>query len=178
MSPVLQSPLVDQYLPHYDFKTLHGITLDAAPAQVYQAVLSQNLLSSTWNRLLFRLRGLPSREISLSQMKEVGFIELGRVKNREFLLGIVGKFWRPKGFLQRLSPEEFRDFTTDGYAKAVWEFHLNPLGPRQTYLSTETRIECLGTKAKRWFGLYWATIEPFSSLVRKEFLKSVAKRLS
>lgn len=177
MSKPKHLPLIDWYLPEYDYKTSHSLTLKASPSQVYQALLKQNLASSFWSRLLFRLRGLPTGQINLNQIQQLGFIPLAQIKNREFLLGIVGKFWRPTGFLQRLSPEEFLAFEKDGYAKAVWEFHLNALGPKSTYLSTETRIKCLGKHARRWFGLYWATIEPFSSQIRKAFLESVAKTI-
>jgi hypothetical protein len=177
MSKPKHLPLIDWYLPHYDYQTSHALTLEATPRQVYQALLKQNLASSFWSRLLFRLRGLPTEGMNLKEMQKLGFIPLARINNREFLLGIVGKFWRPTGFLQRLSPEEFLAFDKEGYAKAVWEFHLNALGPKSTFLSTETRIQCLGKHSKRWFALYWATIEPFSSQIRKSFLKSIAKAI-
>ncbi len=41
----------------------------------------------------------------------------------------------------------------------------------------ETRVQCLGPRARRNFRLYWALIGPFSGLIRKEALRLVRKGL-
>ncbi len=176
MTFIQDTALIDEYLPTYDFKTTQGLIINGSTAKVYQALQSVNLLSSRWNRLLFRLRGMSTGPATLSDLTRKGFITLGRRKNQELLLGIVGKFWRPSGFLQKLSPEAFKAFQTEGFAKAAWEFHLNYLSPQETYLSTQTRIQCYGKNALRWFSIYWKTIEPFSSFTRKEILRTVEKQ--
>ena len=43
-----------------------------------------------------------------------GFVELERVPERELVLGLAGRFWRPDGGLRKLSREAFPAFEEDG----------------------------------------------------------------
>ncbi len=104
-----------------------------------------------------------------------GFVELERVPERELVLGLAGRFWRPDGGLRKLSREAFPAFEEDGAAKAVWNIQFSPRGPCETELSTETRVLCFGSAARRKFLLYWTAIAPFSALTRVALLEGVRK---
>jgi hypothetical protein len=45
-------------------------------------------------------------------------------------------------------------------------------GPR---LSTETRIEAVDEAARRAFLRYWRIVGPFSALIRRRWLKQIAR---
>ena len=105
------------------------------------------------------------------------FIELAEIPQREVLLGIAGRFWRPDGGIVRgLTPAEFADFQREGYAKAVWNFSFAP-ADGGTQLTTETRVQTFGRAATVKFRAYWIAVGPFSGLIRTSMLRG-AKRIA
>ena len=44
-------------------------------------------------------------------------------------------------------------------------------------LTTETRVHALTPRARRLFRLYWLAIGPFSALIRRRWLKAIARRV-
>ena len=101
-------------------------------------------------------------------------MEVARRENEEIVIGVVGRFWQPRsGVIQDLSPKEILDFQTEGYAKALWNFHLVRNASNQTTLSTETRVLVFGSSSRRKFLLYWSVVGPFSGWIRKEMLRLI-----
>jgi hypothetical protein len=137
-------------------------------------------------RLLFALRSLPGMllggrhtktqaplGLDLPGLLRTGFVLLGQIPQQEIALGLIGKFWTTSGCLQKVDALEFRDFNTRGFAKAVWNFSLQPLSPSRTMLATETRVLCLDENSRRRFRFYWLFIRPFSGWIRMEILRSL-----
>lgn len=166
--------LIDKFMPKYDFKETHHIKIQATRADVFRALNKIDLCDSFIIRTLFFLRGLPTRKMKLSEMKKMRFETLGKIENEEVLLGLAGKFWKIKGELQKVNSSNFREFDTEGFAKATWNFSLDGKGD-ETRLTTETRIECLGEESRKSFGFYWNFIQPFSGIIRMEMLKAVKR---
>jgi hypothetical protein len=164
--------LIDEFMPKYDFKETHNIKIRAKAADVFRALNETDLCDSLVIRTLFFLRGLPTRKMKLSEMKKMRFETLGRNENEEVLLGLAGKFWKIKGELQRVNSSNFREFDTEGFAKATWNFSIDEK-QGETCLTTETRIECLDEASRKSFGFYWNFIQPFSGIIRMEMLKAV-----
>lgn len=167
--------LIDSFLPEYDFSETHDIKIRATAETVFRALNAVDLCESAVIRWLFRLRGLPSRGMTLREMQRLRFEVLDESENREILLGLVGRFWTIKGDLQKINSQNFREFDEQGFAKAVWNFSLFEAAG-ETRLTTETRIKCLGASSRKKFGFYWRFIQPFSALIRKEILKAVKQR--
>jgi hypothetical protein len=71
----------------------------------------------------------------------------------------------------------FVTFAEPGYAKVVWDFRLADEGGA-TRLTTETRIACTDAASRRRFRLYWRVIRPFSGLLRRVFLRAVAREVT
>ncbi len=94
---------------------------------------------------------------------------LGEDPGSEIVLGIVGRFWTPRGGLVEVGAEDFPSFDRPGYAKAAWNFHLEPRDA-VTLLSTETRVAATDDAARRRFRTYWALVRPFSGLTRSRAL--------
>jgi len=167
--------LIDSFLPEYDFSETHDIKIRATAGNVFRALSEVDLCDSAIVRWLFRLRGLPTRAMTLREMRRLRFEVLGESENRELLLGLAGKFWTVKGDLRPINSQDFREFNEQGFAKAVWNFSLGETAG-ETRLTTETRIKCLDAASRKKFGFYWTFIQPFSALIRKEILKAIKRK--
>lgn len=165
--------LIDEYAPDYHVASRHQIDVRATPEAVYAAVRRLDLSRSGVIRLLFGLRGLPTRGITLDTFLERGFVLLDETPGQELLLGLIGRFWTLKGDLQRFEPAAFRSFDRPGYAKAAWTFHLTPQPSGSTLLVTETRVRCTDNASLCRFRRYWRVVGPFSGVIRKEILRAV-----
>jgi hypothetical protein len=71
--------------------------------------------------------------------------------------------------------DAFDRFADSQFAKAAWNFTVRQVPGGRTEVATETRVECLGPAARRWFRLYWALIGPFSGWIRREALRIVKR---
>ncbi len=171
--------LIDDFLPTYDVAARYSIEVEAPIERVYAAVRGVDLGQSSITRWLLVLRGLrrPSRKttLTLADFIEGGFIPLGEERPRELLLGLIGKFWTPTGCVQRLNADGFRRFAQPGFAKAAWNFSLEPLSATRTRLATETRVQCTDARSRRRFRLYWLFVGPFSGWMRKEALRLIKR---
>lgn len=179
--------LLDDFMPQWHFNEYHQILVAAKPEAVNRAMRKADLGRSPFVRPLLALRGLPARlskkdyatEVrggSLDAMCKAGpFIQLGDAPPHEYVFGLAGCFWVPSPNLHRLTPGEFLAFDEEGQAKVAANLLIAPLGPDTCRLSTETRIQCLGPKAKRRFRRYWFMIRPFSGLIRLEWLRLIKR---
>ena len=167
--------LIDSFLPEYDFKETHDIKIRATAETVFRALNEVDLCESAVIRWLFRVRRLPTRGMTLREMRRLRFEVLGESENRELLLGLAGKFWTIKGDMRKINSQNFREFNEKGFAKAVWSFTLDE-AVGEICLTTETRVKCLDAESRKKFGFYWTFIQPFSALIRKEILRGIKQR--
>ena len=175
------SSRIDEFMPTHDFAARYETRISAPPAVVYQCLLTADfnrvwivrLLMSLRTGRRVRARGAPTdlRE----RLEGTGFVMLSEVHNQEIVIGVTGRFWRRDGgrYLD-LEPADFARFSRAGYAKAVWNFLLQPAADG-TVLSTETRIQCLGRGARWKFRLYWTVVGPFSGMIRRAILGQVKR---
>ncbi len=176
--------LIDTFLPKYDVTEYHEIEICAPRQRVYEAVTSLNLSRSRIVRTLLAVRGMPALlrrtnksakepDFNLEGLLQSGFVLLGKAPQKELLLGLVGKFWKPTGTIQKIKADDFQAFNEKGLAKAVWNFAMDEKSPDKIRVSTETRVLCLDD-ASRWrFRFYWTFIRPFSGLIRMEVLRAI-----
>jgi len=178
--------LIDEYLSSFDAVERHQLTINAPAHVVFDAVRALDLSDSRIVRWLFRLRALPGwcrrghpgdqrLGLTLQDLIASGFIMLGERLDEEIVLGLVGRFWTPRGSIKRIDAETFTVFASPGYAKAAWNFSLSQTSEVATRLATETRVLCLDTASRRKFKLYWALIAPFSGAIRMEALRSIKR---
>lgn len=110
-------------------------------------------------------------------MTKGGWLLLEEVENQESVIGFVGKFWQSTGDMIHLSnAADFINFNQTGYAKVALNFYIERNDDGSATLSTETRILCLGGRAKFFFGLYWVIIRPYSGWIRLEMLKIIKEQ--
>lgn len=175
--------LIDDFMPNFDVSERHH-TLVLAPADhAYAAARKVDLVRSRVVRGLLTARGIPGlvtrrrrsapRSMTMDDLLAAGFVWLGEEPGREFVLGLVGTFWKPKGGVSRVDPSEFASFDEPGQAKAVWNFRVIPDGDDRSFVTTETRVRVPDEPSRRKFVLYWAAIGPFSGVIRKQALSLI-----
>ena len=177
--------MIERYSSTFDVRSRHEIEI-AAPADVtYRSTRALDVGRSLPVTALFAIRAIPhlvmgkarpTRLITLQTLLDAGFVILEENEPKEFVMGAVGRFWRPDGGMVRVAPEEFRSFATPGFAKGVLAFAVEDLGDRRSLLATETRVACTDASARRKFLLYWRVIGPFSGLIRRLMLDQVKRR--
>ncbi len=162
--------LIDKYLPEYTFNEYHWIDVNRPVEDVYQCAHDFDLSKSKLIKMLFMLRGLPTKRMNLQDfISDIGFTNIEENFPKEMLIG----FWIRK----RIEPiggyDDFMANTISARVKVVWNFKCETTNNGQTKLSTETRILCINPVAKITFGLYWLMIRPFSGATRKKMLQII-----
>lgn len=183
--------LLDEFFPEYDVHERHARRIGASPAAVFAAIRSTNLAESAMVRLLFALRGLPAyidgllrrgtasrprpRVLGLGEFERAGFSVLAERPDDELLIGLQGRFWRPRGDLESLDAVVARQPIPAGRARAGWTFQVRPLASGQSELVTETRVRCADAWTRRRFRVYWSIIRPGSGVIRRAMLASIQR---
>ncbi len=84
--------LIDHFSPQYDVRARYEIAVRAPLPRVYRAAREMDLRGSRLARALFRLRGLPEKNLALEGMLRWGFVLLADEPELEFVLGLAGRF--------------------------------------------------------------------------------------
>jgi hypothetical protein len=166
------STLLSEVLPEYDFRERHARRIDAPPERVFAAVRELSADDTPAVRLLFRLRGLrgdTARPI-FDQMERFGFEVVAEEPGRELVVAAIGQPWKLRGGA-RPRGADFRTFAEPGYAKMALNWRLE-----DGTLTTETRVQLTDGTARRSFRRYWLVVRPFSGLIRRAWLRAIARR--
>jgi len=165
--------LIDELLPAFHIQTKEEIAVTGTAGMIFNSIRDIDLSDSNLVTALFRVRGLPRSALCIDGLLALGFIELGELPSREYVMGIVGQFWKPSGSLIRIAPEEFPSFSRVGYSKAAWNFSVQTVDSKRCRLETETRVATYGGIATALFRTYWLLIAPFSKMIRQEMLELI-----
>ena len=179
--------LLEQLMPRFDARSQHAMQVHAPAQAVFTAVGSVTVKEVRFLRLLEFIRALPglsaTRRLDVPTLAApliVSFTRgarlLGAQPPEEVVAGAIGRFWRLAGNEPVVfgSPEEFRNFTDPGFAKAVVGFRLDPR-PSGTLLTTETRFVTTDEATHRLMSRYWRVIRPGSNLIRTEWLRAIRR---
>jgi hypothetical protein len=118
----------------------------------------------------------PKYQPILEVATRTSFLLLAEEPNHEIVFGIaavVPRGWRPS---RRPTPEGFKAVHEPGFALAAMNFLIEDAGPGACTVSTETRIYATDASARRRFAAYWRVIYPGSSLLRRMWLRAIARR--
>jgi hypothetical protein len=165
------STLLSEVLPQYHFRERHARPIDAPPERVFAAVRELSPNDTPIARHLMRLRGIRGergRPI-FEQMRRFGF-EVVAEDERELVVAAVGQPWKWRGGVRPNAPD-FRTFADPGFAKMALNYRLE-----DGVLSTETRVYLTDAASRRAFRRYWLVIRPFSGLIRRAWLRAIARR--
>jgi hypothetical protein len=172
--------ILDGAIPEPDALTRHSIEIRAPRQRVFEAVMALRPAHIWLVRMLFAIRTFSLRRgpsLTLADgFRRLGFVDLGGVPGESWVVGAAGRFWQPSGGLVKLpSPEAFASYSEEGSARTCLAFSVEALPDGGSRLWTETRVQVFGAESHRLFTLYWATIGPFSSLIRKAMLAAVKR---
>jgi hypothetical protein len=174
-------PLIDRYLPIFQFIERHELLVKATPKDLLDAVTLAETIDDPWVRSFIKLRELPGRWLgafgigrALNKRAAFGlndFTLLGRDADREIAFGLVGRFWRfDYGLVAIDSAAQFESFSLAGVPKLVLNFTVLPLQDGRATLLTETRVFCNDRRSFIRFLPYWWLIRPVSGFMRRRLL--------
>lgn len=182
---------LDQFAPVYQFSEFHYIRIAAPKERVYRALKLVTADEIALFRTLTWLRrfGRPGPESILNPPPQVpvldvaartSFLVLAEDPDREIVLGTLVAAppgWRPSG---KPTPDDFKALfvTTNhpGFAPAAMNFRIVDAGPTTCTLTTETRVYATDALTGRRFARYWRVIYPGSALIRRMWLRAIARR--
>jgi hypothetical protein len=178
---------LDEIVPRWQFAERHATRVRAAPAAVERAVRSVTAREIGLFRLLTWIRNprlpgsaapasilaAPPDEAILDVALRSGFVQLAASPD-ELVFGTI--VVAPPGARSPLPAARYRDLVEPGWAKAVMNFRWYDDGAGWTRLETETRVFATDAASRRRFALYWRTIYPGSSLIRRTWLAAIRRR--
>ena len=173
-----RADLLERYLPEYDVSDSVACVVDADVATTWAALIEADLIEVGRKHPLIAVLGfarlLPELAADLLHGEARGPTRapaaqgddrathhqgrlglVGRARNDELALGLVGKFWRPVIEVASLEVEEFRSFSQPGWAKTVYDMRVSRIDKRRTLLSGTMRTATTDGRSRRWFRRYW-----------------------
>jgi hypothetical protein len=175
----------------YQFNEFHSIRIAAPKEEVYRALKLVTADEIALFRTLTWLRrfGRPGREGILNPPPHVpvldvaartSFLVLAEEPDHEIVLGTLvaaPRGWHPSG---KPTPDGVKALivttNTPGFASATMNFRIENAGPTACTLTTETRVYATDASTRRRFAVYWRVIYPGSALIRRMWLRAIARR--
>lgn len=185
---------LDQVMPAYQFSEFHSIRIAASRQAVYDALQDvtpdEILLFRTlvWLRRFGRpgppsILNPPRSRPLLEVAKTTSFLSLRETPDEELVFGTLvaaPRGWRPRAKPSVEGYEALLAAQQPGFAFAVMNFRLEDCAsvqqPSCTNLTTETRVYIPDASTRRRFACYWRVIYPGSSLIRRMWLRAVARK--
>jgi hypothetical protein len=187
--------LLDDVMPEFDATRIEHRVIEGGPAAVYEAAVAADQMDvfrdSTWVRGLFVVRGAGERlaaavrgsppaplpepaALRLADLPDHGdWVRLGEDPPKEFVFGVIGRFWAGQTLWEQIDAVDFRSFNTPGYAKIAANFSLRAYGDHRTLLSYEARTQATDDAARRGFLRYWTVVSPGVGMVMRATLAAV-----
>lgn len=176
---------LDRFAPVWQFHEVHRLDIAAPPEKVYEAIrrvrADEILLFRTLTWIRRAGRELPEsilnagdRESLIDVALKGGFVSLADDAPRELVLGTI--IATPPGTRGELTPDVFLRTLPPGFTLATMNFAVTPDGSGGSHVTTETRVFSSSAEARRKFATYWRVIYPGSALIRRMWLRAVARR--
>ncbi|KWT63516.1 hypothetical protein ADL21_02245 [Streptomyces albus subsp. albus] len=172
----------------WDVQETHSVLVPADADTVWALLNRLSAQDVPMVRALFAVRAVPARLKGrrprtvgghgrvplLEQLVTAGFTPLADEPPSVVTFGRIGTFWKlvPDYRIVNTS-EEFAQFDTPGFVKAILTFELSPQ-PTGTRLSTTTMVRATDETARRAFHPYWRVIRRPGGMIRNAVLRTVA----
>ena len=179
--------LLESIMPAYDVQEVHSTHVEAPPSAAYAAILAVTPAETPLARPLLWVRTLPARIAGSPRIDDAvwhrpfvsasGTAVLGRVADREIVVGLIGRFWelRKAERVTVQGREHFMAFDKPGFAVSTLSFHVDPEGSGSR-VTTITRVRTTDPDSRRAFLRYWRVIGTGSAILRRTWLRAVKER--
>jgi hypothetical protein len=175
---------LDHFAPVWQFHEVHTMRVEAPPARVYEAIRQVRADEIALFRTLTWIRRggreLPEGILNPGDRASIvdvatrsGFFYLADDPPREMVIGTV--IAAPRGMRGKLTPDLFRATLPPGFTLGSMNFIVRPDGTG-SIVSTETRVYANSDAGRRRFAAYWRAIYPGSALIRRMWLRAIARR--
>ncbi|MDQ4123554.1 MAG: hypothetical protein M3209_19120 [Acidobacteriota bacterium] len=168
--------LIDDFMPTFEFSDSQKTDVKATPEAAFRAFRTFDMAESMTIRWLFKMRGIPTNNLTLRDLERVNFKVLGERQSEELVLGLAGEFKTLLGGLLNLSPEQFKAFNNPGFIKACWNFAVADLGNGKGRVTSEIRIHGTDAASVAKVKNVWGMLKMPSAMVRNEILKLIKKQ--
>jgi hypothetical protein len=176
---------LDEFMPVWQFQEIHTIDVAASSPRVFEAIrqvrADEIRLFSTLAWIRRGGRESPTNILNPGNQEPImdvatrtGFLRLVDDGARELVIGAA--VIAPAGMRSKLTPELFRQPMPPGVALVAMNFLVTGDGPDSSTLTTETRVCANSPSARRQFAAYWRVIYPGSALIRRSWLRAIARR--
>ena len=164
---------VEAWLPRFDVRERHERLVPVPPERALELALATPVAPDRIVRLLFRLRGLDTREASIGEFSSSGaFLALERAPTTYVFGTAVRLRGEPR---TAVDVEAWRTWRARG-VKIAADLQAERVADGTTRLSTETRVVALDRRSRLVFRAYWLVVRPFSGLIRRRWLRAIALR--
>jgi len=165
----------------------HAATVPDDPDRTYGMVHAIDLNRSRAIRMLFALRGLPSRRRVhpggphrsgpfLDSALAQGW-KILEERSHEIVVGAVTQPWKPVVEFRGLpTPDEFIAFAEPGFAKIAWSIAVEA-ATGGSVVTLETRVLTTDPVSRRRFRWYWLVFSPGIKLIRHLILALLRREL-
>ena len=184
---VTTSTRLDDWMPRWQVDERHVIEIAAPPDKVFASIHAVRADEILLFRTLIAIRNCgetgpesimnaPEKEPLLDVATRTTFIMLSDDAPREIVVGTVIAAPRAVRASGKLAPELFRKTLRPGVALATMNFLVAPSVHGGSIVTTETRIYANSPAVLRRFGVYWRLIHPGSDIIRRMWLRAIARR--
>jgi hypothetical protein len=176
---------LDAFIPAYDVRERHSVTVRAPAPLVYQVARDFDLQSLPLVRAIFWLRGRLMGSRPAPRMTR-GFIEEMRALGWECLLERPGELyvagaacrpWLADVKFDGVGPARFAGFAEPDRVKIAWSIECAARGPALTELASETRALATDAEARRRFLQYWGWARVGIVTIRWLLLPAIRRRV-
>lgn len=166
---------VDDWISDPIASERHERLISATPERAIELALAMPAEDDPVVSALVRLRGMRrgTDATATDFFRANGFIELSR-SPREIVLG-MGAPAQLRSSERIRDASQWRGWKSPGWVKAAMNFLAEPAGDGRSRLITETKVEATDDTARRRFRAYWLLVGPFSALIRRRWLRQIAR---
>jgi hypothetical protein len=170
-------PDLDQWLPDPAVRITHCRESSADPDRLWEAAKSVKLTDTSRLGRLVRWR-IPGTDaaVSFDQLfRNPPFVVL---EDHETALvsGIVGRIWTlRRDYPELATPEEFLEWSGRGTARVAFANWVNPIDSGGATLTSETRVQPIGTQGRIGVSAVRPVIRAFQNLVGTDGIEAAVR---
>lgn len=188
---------LDYVLPVWDAARVERHVINAPIATAYEAVLTSDFLEAVKGsrvvRALFAMREAAERVVAFVRrrpfvqppapprltLKDIPlhgeWVRLEEDRPREFVFGVVGKFWSGETIWIETDRKRFMMIEQPGYARIGCHLMLTPLDDSHTLVEYEARTRTTDDASREPFLRYWRVVSPFVGIVMRSTLRVIER---